>query len=46
MDLVEPGFLDQVEIEHREVGYRGNPRRVVGAAKAGMLGHQDLIALG
>ena len=43
---VEPGLLDEVEIEHREVGHRADPRRIVGAAEAGMLGHQHLVALG
>ena len=45
MDPVEPHLLDEVEIEHRQVRYRMDPRRVVGAAKAGMLGHQHLVAL-
>src|SRR6266704_1835656 len=46
MDAVEPGLLDEVEIEHREVRHRAYPRRIVGAAKPGMLRHQHLMALG
>ena len=46
MDPVEPRLLDEVEIEHRKVRHRADPRRIVGAAEAGMLGHQQLVALG
>src|SRR5579872_2782673 len=46
MDTVEPGLLDQIEIEHRQVGHRGDPFGIVGAAKPGMLGDPDLVALG
>jgi hypothetical protein len=46
MDIVEPGLLDEVEIEHRQVRHRGDPRRVVGAAETGVLGHQQFVTLG
>ena len=46
MDAVEPRLLDEVEIEHRQVRHRADPRRIVGAAKTGMLRHEQLVMLG
>ena len=46
MDAVESRLLDEVEIEHREIRHRADPGRVVGAAKPGMLRHQQVVMLG
>ena len=46
VEAVEPQLLDEVEIEHREIGDVADPRRIVRPAEAGMLGHEHLVSVG
>ena len=38
--------LEEIEIEHRDVGHAADQRRIVRCAEAGMLRHDELVALG
>ena len=46
MKPLEPQFLDEIEIEHREVADIADPRRIVRRAEARMLRHQHLEPVG
>jgi hypothetical protein len=46
MNTVEPSLLDEIQIKHRQVGHRLDPRGIIGTAEPRMLGNQDFVVIG